>query len=215
MRYQNPSLESSLLRLKNEVSSIKVIPLFPQYASASTGSVYTEVMRIVSKWQVIPKMDFVSSFFDHESFLNTIVDNARKKMDDYSYDHFVFSYHGLPERHIYKAGISCCSLGDCCNKCDGENRYCYRAQCFETSRLLLEKLNLPDNKFTVAFQSRLGKDPWIQPYTDQVLKDLATRELKTPTTSGGQVALADGWYGLAQTSGEAIKGRALQRAHRV
>jgi len=179
MRYQNPSLESALLKLQeSNVTSIKVIPLFPQYASASTGSVHTETMRIVSKWQVIPKMDFVSSFFDHELFLDTIADNASRKMVDFSYDHFVFSYHGLPERQIYKADISKCNLADCCNACDGENQYCYRAQCFETTRLIARKLKLPDEKITVAFQSRLGKDPWIQPYTDEVLTTLAKQGIK-------------------------------------
>lgn len=174
MRYQNPSIESALFDLKSKgVTSIKVIPLFPQYASATTGSVQEEVMRIVSKWQVIPEIDFIAQFYSEELFLETIVENAKDKMENQEYEHFVFSYHGLPERQIYKAEIEACQLGDCCNSCDSRNQYCYRAQCFETSRLLAKKLDLQDDQYTVAFQSRLGKDPWIQPYTEDVVEQLA------------------------------------------
>ncbi|MEP2023874.1 MAG: ferrochelatase [Reichenbachiella sp.] len=174
MRYQNPSIQSGLDKLKNSgVTQIKVIPLFPQYASASNGSVIQKVMEIVGGWQVIPKIDFEGPFFDHPKLLETIAQNAKKWMDEHDYDHFLFSYHGLPERQILKAEISTCQLCDCCNSCHSKNRYCYRAQCFETTRLMAEKLGLPEDKVSTAFQSRLGKDPWIKPYTDEVITELA------------------------------------------
>ncbi len=177
MRYQSPSIQNALEELKN-VESIRVLPLFPQYASATTGSVADKVMEIVKEWQVIPKMEFVSQFYDNEKFLDTIVNQAKSFMDSSEYDHFVFSYHGLPERQIFKAGISQCSLGNCCNTCQNENRYCYRAQCFETTRLIAKKLGLKEDQITTAFQSRLGKDPWIQPYTEDVLQELASKGTK-------------------------------------
>ncbi len=179
MRYQSPSIASALKELQTQdVESIKVISLFPQYASATTGSVIDKVMEITSLWQTIPKMEFISRFLDHPLFLETIVERAESRMKDNSYEHFLFSYHGLPERQIFKAGISACELGDCCNSCDEKNQFCYRAQCFETTRLLAKRLNLPAEKCTTTFQSRLGKDPWIQPYTEDILKQLATKGIK-------------------------------------
>lgn len=179
MRYQSPSIASALASLKKtNVSSLKIIPLFPQYASASTGSVIEEVMRVVSNWQVIPKLDFVSQFIENEKFLDTIVANAQKFMATTDYDHFLFSYHGLPERQIMKAEIKKCQLGSCCEHFGDANRYCYRAQCFETTRLLAQKLNIPADRIATTFQSRLGKTPWIQPYTDVHLQELAKNGTK-------------------------------------
>lgn len=180
MRYQNPSIESGLEKLKQEnVGSIHVIPLFPQYASATTGSVIDKVMEITREWQVIPKMKFTSQFLEQELFIGTIVKNGGMWMDKEHYDHFVFSYHGLPERQIKKGSVGDqCQLGSCCDKFHEKNRFCYRAQCFHTTRLIAEKLGISENQYTVCFQSRLGKDPWIKPYTEEVLKELATKGVK-------------------------------------
>ena len=179
MRYQNPSIESALNSLKKKnVEQLLIIPLFPQYASASTGSVIEEVNRIVSQWQVVPELHYVNKFFDEDLFLKTIEERAAKWMKEKEYDHFVFSYHGLPERQIMKAEIKSCQLGDCCKNYGTHNAYCYRAQCFETTKLLAERLNIPEEKHTVSFQSRLGKTPWIKPYTDHLIDDLAKRGVK-------------------------------------
>ncbi|MEQ8906907.1 ferrochelatase [Ekhidna sp.] len=173
MRYQNPSIAEGLDALK-DCTSIHVIPLFPQYASASTGSVQDKVMEIVKDWQIIPDITFTSQFFEEELFLETIADNARKLMEKTNYDHFLFSYHGIPERQITKGDISnTCSFGNCCDSMTPKNRYCYRAQCYATTRLLAEKLGLKEDQFSVSFQSRLGKTPWIKPYTDVLLEKLA------------------------------------------
>lgn len=174
MRYQSPSISSAIDALRSaNVEEIKVIPLFPQYASATSGSIVEKVMEITRDWQIIPKLMFEGPFFNHPKLLEAIAQNAKQWMDQHDYDHFLFSYHGLPERQIRKSGISTCELGDCCNTCDSKNLYCYRAQCFETTRLVVKALNLPADKVTTAFQSRLGKDPWIQPYTEDTLKRLA------------------------------------------
>ena len=177
MRYQSPSLESVLQEFKDErVATLHVIPLFPQYASATTGSVIDKVMELTKDWQVIPDLKFTSQFLEEELFIDTIADQGKRLMDKEDYQHYVFSYHGLPERQIRKASYGkYCQLGKCCNTLNEHNRYCYRAQCFETTRLVAAKLGIKDEDYTVCFQSRLGKDPWVQPYTEDVLKDLAKK----------------------------------------
>ena len=175
MRYQSPSIESALDRLSaHNVSEIQVIPLFPQYASASTGSVIDKVMELTKKWQIIPNISFVSQFFDHPLLIETIADQAQPFLEANTYDHYVFSYHGLPERQIKKGSVgSHCKLGACCESYGPKNQFCYRAQCFQTTRLIAAKLGISAADYTVCFQSRLGRDEWIKPYTDERLVKLA------------------------------------------
>ena len=176
MRYQSPSIESALQRLKEGlVESIKVIPMFPQYASASTGSVIQLVMELVSKWQTIPPISFVNSFHDNQLMIEIFAENARKH-DPANYDHVLFSFHGLPERQLLKCdhtGSYCLKNSDCCQTLNETNKFCYSAQGHDTARLLANELGLSKDKYTVCFQSRLGKEPWVQPYTTDVLKKLA------------------------------------------
>jgi protoporphyrin/coproporphyrin ferrochelatase len=181
MRYQSPSLESAIDEFKNKgMEKIIVIPLFPQYASASTGSAIEKVMDILKTWEVIPEMKFISNFPDHPLFIKAFAELGKKYMSQESYDHFIFTYHGLPERQILKASVqNYCQLSDkCCSKYHSKNKYCYRAQCYETTRLLVKELGIPEGKYTVAFQSRLGKNPWIKPYTDHIIKDLPVQGKK-------------------------------------
>lgn len=181
MRYQNPSIESALNKLKDaQVSSIRVIPLFPQYASASTGSVFERVMKMISKWQTIPDISFINSFHDNELMIDVFAENGRKHQPE-TYNHVLFSFHGLPERQLVKSDHSqkyCLKTGNCCSALTENNKFCYSAQCYDTARLISQKLGLPREKFTVCFQSRLGKDPWVQPYTSEVIKQLAERGIK-------------------------------------
>jgi ferrochelatase len=181
MRYQKPSLQGALEELQAQaVERIKVIPMFPQYASSSTGSAIEKVLDIVKTWEIIPSIDIVSNFVEESLFIDAFADIAKKYMDDTHYDHFIFSYHGLPERHIRKSSFeNYCQLNDkCCSVYHRKNKYCYRAQCFHTSRLLAKALNIDDDNYTVTFQSRLGKDPWIKPYTDEVIKTLPSKGIK-------------------------------------
>ena len=180
MRYQSPSIKSALEELREQsVDRIIVLPLFPQYASASTGSVQDKIMEIVKDWWVIPSISFISSFCDDPGFIRSFAELGKQHMAQDNYDHVVFSYHGLPERHILKGSDhGYCKLGSCCNSYNKRNKYCYRAACFATSRLLAEQLGLREDQYTVSFQSRLGRDPWLQPYTDFILKDLPAKGIK-------------------------------------
>jgi len=176
MRYQNPSILSALEKMKaGLVESIKVIPMFPQYASASTGSVMQSVMEIISKWPTVPPVSFVSSFHDNDLVIETFANNALKYQPD-SYDHVLFSFHGLPERQLLKCdhtGHYCLKQDNCCESMNDINKFCYSAQGYDTARLIAAKLNIARENYTVCFQSRLGKEPWVQPYTTDVLKKLA------------------------------------------
>ena len=181
MRYQSPSLESAMDELKNKgLEKIIVVPLFPQYASASTGSAIEKVMDLLKDWEVIPEMKFISNFPDHPLFIKAFAELGKKYMAAENYDHFIFTYHGLPERQILKASVqNYCQLSDkCCSRYHAKNKYCYRAQCYETTRLLVKELGIPEGKYSVAFQSRLGKNPWIKPYTDHVIKELPAQGKK-------------------------------------
>ena len=176
MRYQHPSLESVLQKFCDPVyKRLIVFPLFPQYASASTGSVVEEVMRITRKWETYPEIRFVSHFCNDEGFIEAFVEQGRK-YNHAAYDHILFSFHGLPERQIRKADKQgYCNFSNCCDTLNEKNQYCYRAQCHSTARLIAEELNIPEEKYTICFQSRLGKDPWIKPYSDEVIKDRARK----------------------------------------
>jgi ferrochelatase len=182
MRYQNPSLDVALEGLRTMgLESIVVIPMFPQYASATTGSVYEKVMRIVKEWQIIPEINFVNRFLEHPKFLEAFTRLGKKYMAEHEYDHFLFSYHGLPERQIMKGDYTgnTCRLGSCCGTLHAANQHCYRAQCFQTTRLLAARLGLNEDQYTISFQSRLGKTPWIQPYTDEIIIELAKKGKKS------------------------------------
>ncbi|WP_423149572.1 ferrochelatase [Rubrolithibacter danxiaensis] len=181
MRYQSPSIQSALEGLKSaNVSSIKIIALFPQYASATTGSVHQKVMEIVSKWQTIPNVSFVNSFHDNASMIDVFAENGRKAGYQ-EFEHILFSFHGLPQRQLRKADNSkthCLQSADCCSRLTDVNKFCYSAQCYNTARLIAERLAIPQEKYTVTFQSRLGKDPWAQPYTSEVIHQLAEKGIK-------------------------------------
>lgn len=181
MRYQNPSIASALAEQKDaEVEEITVIPLFPHYASASTGSVIEKVSDLIKDWQIIPDMKYISKFWDHPKYIAGFVSKGKKMMSETNYDHVIFSYHGLPERQIIKGSVKgyCQLNGKCCETYHSRNQHCYRAQCVQTSKLLAAGLGLDKLKYTTTFQSRLGKTPWIKPYTDDVLKELPAKGVK-------------------------------------
>jgi len=181
MRYQNPSIESALEELRaHKVKSIQVIALFPQYASATTGSVHQKVMEIVSKWQVIPEISFVNSYHNHPDLINIFADNGRKYGIE-NYDHVLFSFHGLPQRQLIKADDSkshCLKDSSCCQTYTDKNYFCYSAQCYDTARLIAKNLGLTADQYTVSFQSRLGKEPWLEPFTSAVIHQKAKEDKK-------------------------------------
>jgi ferrochelatase len=181
MRYQNPSIESALKKLKaGLVDSIQVIPLFPQYASASTGSVYDKVMELLLQWPTKPDISFINSFHDNELMIETFANNAKKYQPE-TYDHILFSFHGLPQRQLIKSDHThnhCLKTSDCCAVLTDANKFCYSAQSYHTAKLIAEKLNIPKEKYTICFQSRLGSDPWVQPYTTEIVAKLANEGKK-------------------------------------
>lgn len=178
MRYKNPSIPNVMEEIrKKNYQKIIALPMFPQYASASTGSALEEVMRVIKTWWVIPEVKIISQYYDHPAYLEGFVERS-KKHDLNEYDHVLFSYHGLPERHVdkvYKEGL--CADHDCENEITDENKYCYKATCYATTRLLAEKLNLPKERYTVCFQSRLDKK-WLTPFSDEVVKQCAEKGMK-------------------------------------
>lgn len=185
MRYQQPSIERALNELKEaKVRHITVISMFPQYASATSGSVAAKAMEVMQKWQVIPNVNFVQSYHNDPLFIEAFAEQGRAQWESGEFEHVLFSYHGIPERHLKKLGkdYNQCSYPGCQGTCAqglDENHYCYRSACFETSQLIAERLHIPEEKYTVCFQSRLGKDPWIQPYTEDMVKELAHKGIKS------------------------------------
>lgn len=176
MRYQSPSIESAINKLKAaNVSSIIAIPLYPQYATSSTTSSIEETQRIFKKWKNHPPIKFINNFFDDKGFIEALVEKALKyNLNDY--DYFVFSYHGLPERQITKASKEfsdgSCKIGTCCDTITDKNRLCYRANCIATTKALVKRLNIPEGKYSTTYQSRLD-DKWLKPYSDKVIEQLA------------------------------------------
>ena len=178
MRYKNPSIPDVLETIRREnYDRIIVLTLFPQYASASTGSALEEVMHVLRKWWVIPEVDFVSQYYDHPRYIGAFVDRARKyRIEDY--DHVLFSYHGLPERQVDKVHLTgSCVDHKCTTEINEENRYCYRASCYATTRLIASALGIPEDRYTVCFQSRLD-EKWLTPFSDKVVIQCAQRGMK-------------------------------------
>ncbi len=179
MRYQSPSINKGLEILKKaNCNKIIVIPLFPQYSSAANGSVVEKVMNIIKNDPVFPELRFTGSFHQQPLFIKAFCEIA-KKYEPNGYDHIIFSFHGLPERQIIKSLPEFnCLTDSCCDNLTQKNHLCYRAQCFETARAIANSLNIPREKYTVCFQSRLGKTPWIKPYSDKVIEQLALQGIK-------------------------------------
>ncbi len=171
MRYQNPSIESAIDRLReSHVSEIVVFPLFPQYASATTGSVFEEVMDIMKKKEQIPSMRFINSYYDNPAVIKLYAEKARQyALEDY--DHYIFSFHGVPKRYLKKENNYCKCDGVCCQTIVLANQFCYSAQCHQSAYLIADELGLPRDKMTVSYQSRFGPEEWIQPYTDKVIEE--------------------------------------------
>ncbi|MBZ0235141.1 MAG: ferrochelatase [Deltaproteobacteria bacterium] len=182
MRYGSPDIAGALDRLiAAECSRIVVIPLYPQYASSSTGSSLEHLYTLASRKNNVPPLAVVPPFFADDGFLDAAVAVARPRLDALAPDHVLFSFHGLPEHHMRDgdpSGQHCLASPSCCDAVAGPSRDCYRAQCFATARGLAARLALPEGGWTVSFQSRLTRVPWIKPYTDEVLPELARRGVK-------------------------------------
>jgi len=182
MRYGKPPIADAMRALRARgVDRIVVLPLYPQIASASSGAVLEKVFAEAGRAQNVPDLVTVPAFFDDAGFIAAWEAVGRPVLERLKPDHVLFSFHGLPERQIRKAdasGSHCLTHATCCDALGSVNRNCYRAQCFATARKVAEAFGLGPDRYTVAFQSRLGGDPWIKPYTDHLLREFPSKGVK-------------------------------------
>ena len=182
MRYQNPSIDSAVKALASQgVTETFLIPLFPHYAMSSFETAVVRVQEAVS--QLAPNMNLhvQQPYYDDPDYIDALVASAREHLDR-GYDHLLFSFHGIPERHLRKADPTrrhCLGSATCCETPSEAHKFCYRAQCLKTMRDFVAKAGVPANKYSFAFQSRLGRDPWLKPYTDFELERFAGEGVKT------------------------------------
>ena len=160
MRYGNPGMESALMSLKNKnCRKLIVIPMFPQYSGTTTGSIFDEVARVLSKWRWVPSLSFVNSYHDQPEYINALADSLSNHIKNNSPQKIIFTYHGIPKRNF--------DLGDP-----------YQCYCQKTTRLVAEKLNLEDDTYITTFQSRFGPAEWLKPYTSDTMGELPLQEVK-------------------------------------
>jgi ferrochelatase len=182
MRYGEPSIQQGLDRLEAAgVERVLVLPLFPQYASSVTASVSAEVFACLDRNGDFPPLEIMGAFYNETGFLESWAQITGPGLADFQADHVLYSFHGLPEDQIRASDPAkghCLANANCCEAPGPSLRRCYRAQCYATARGLTETLKLDTAKTSVAFQSRLGPRPWIQPFTDIVLPDLAEQGIK-------------------------------------
>lgn len=183
MRYGNPSIESGLQQLSDKgVTDVLLFPLYPQYAMASTLTILVLAEEIRKK--KFPHMRFtdVPAFYNKPDYITALSNSIKKGLEGFEYDHLLFSYHGIPERHIRKTDVtkSHCKIdGSCCVTESAAHAFCYRHQCYETTRLVVEKLGLPKDKYSLTFQSRLAGDKWLEPYTDVEINNMPAKGIKS------------------------------------
>jgi protoporphyrin/coproporphyrin ferrochelatase len=181
MRYQNPSIENALRKLRAaKVDDLFLIPLFPHYAMSSYESAVERVKEGAAKIAPQMKIEIQPPFFDSPDYIEALAASAKGDLDS-GFDHLLFSFHGIPERHLKKSdptGCHCLTKENCCEVPSPAHAMCYRAQCFKTVAAFVKLAGIPAGKFSVSFQSRLGKDPWLKPYTDFELAEFPKRGVK-------------------------------------
>lgn len=182
MRYQKPSIEQAIAQLQQKgCERIVVLPLFPQYSSAATGSALEKTFQILQKNITIPNIEVISEFYDKEFYLDAKSQLIEKHIKTFQPQKILFTYHSLPWRQIGKANPNCartCQTQEPCPQISQQNDACYRAKCYATTQLLAQKLALAPKQYTTAFQSRLGRTRWVEPEVNQVLKELAQQGVK-------------------------------------
>jgi ferrochelatase len=182
MRYGQPSLEAALMELRQEgIQEIRVLPLYPQYSLAATESSIQESLRLAKKLYPQAQLTILPAFYNRQCFLDAFAAVAKEDLRGFTYDHLLFSFHGLPERHVKKTDPSkshCLSSENCCEQIGKQNTRCYRAQCYFTANGIAQRLGVAPEKYTVCFQSRLGRTPWIRPYTDDFYRRLPSQGVR-------------------------------------
>ena len=177
MRYQNPAIASAVRKLaRRGVDEVLLIPLFPHYAMSSFETAVERVKELAAHLAPGTRITVQPPFYNHPQYIEALTASARDLLDK-GYDHLLFSFHGLPERQIRKSdptGSHCLANLDCCETASRAHETCYRAQCFKTVAAFVKQASIPAGKYSIAFQSRLGRDPWLKPYTDYELVRLAS-----------------------------------------
>ncbi len=175
MRYGSPSIPDVLERLAGDgVAEVFLVPLYPHYAMSSYETVVARVHEVVRERGLALRVTTLPPFFDDPAYIDALVQSARADLEA-GYDHVLFSYHGIPVRHLRKADSSrahCTLVPDCCTTCSPVHATCYKAQCLRTTRLFVEAAGIPADRWTLSFQSRLAGEPWLEPYTDETLARL-------------------------------------------
>ncbi len=183
MRYGNPSILDTLKGLLDQnpdLESLHLIPLYPHYAMSSTQTAVEAVRKAIRALAPHLTLTLQPPFYDDPGYIRALAASMTPYLEK-PFDHLLFSYHGLPERHLKKSdptGTHCLCSAQCCTTPSPAHATCYRAQVYATTRAVQSALQLPNEKISVSFQSRLGRDPWIQPYTDQVIPELAQQGVK-------------------------------------
>jgi len=180
MNYSQPYVEDVMTDLEAAgVQEILVLPLYPQYSTATTASVFAKVRAAAGRWRSPPRLNFVRDLFAEPAFVRAWSVLISSYLEGGSVDHVIFSYHGVPEKTIRKedkAGV--CEFGTCCEQIGADNRYCYRAQCVQTTEGIARALGWKQDYYSIAFQSRFGPLPWLQPYLDEHLQKLVNGGIK-------------------------------------
>ena len=177
MRYGKPSIASGLAELNEKgVDEVLLVPLYPQHAMATTETIMVLAEEIRSKYY--PNMQFthLPAFYKHPDYVRVLSNSIQEFLQRKEWEHILFSYHGVPERHIRKSDVTkshCAIDGQCCQTPSKAHAYCYRHQCYETTRLVAEYLELKPGTYSTSFQSRLAGDKWLQPYTDKTVENFA------------------------------------------
>ena len=170
MRYGSMSIKNGIQELYDQgVEEILLIPLYPHYAMSSYETVVEKAKDVNRNYFPNIKINSLPVFYNNSAYIKAMSTNIKSHLNGFEHDHILFSYHGIPERHIYKSDTtkSHCKLdGSCCETPSNAHKTCYRHQCFETTKLIVEQLGLKEGTYSNSFQSRLLKDPWLKPYTD-------------------------------------------------
>ncbi|WP_338732164.1 ferrochelatase [Mangrovimonas cancribranchiae] len=182
MRYGSMTIKKGLQDLVDKgVEEVLLIPLYPQFAMATTETILVLAEDIRKTDFPNLKITDLPAFYNNPDYIEVLSNSISKHLKGKNIDHLLFSYHGVPERHIKKSDItkSHCKIdGSCCVTASKAHQFCYRHQCFEVTRLVAEKLQLEEGKYSTSFQSRLGFDPWLQPYTDRTIERLGSQDIK-------------------------------------
>ena len=182
MRYGSMTIKKGLQELVDKgVDELFLIPLYPQYAMATTETILVLAEEIRKAHFPTVTIQHLKAFYNNTNYIKVLSNSIAKHLEGKDYEHLLFSYHGVPERHIRKSDItkSHCKIdGSCCETPSPAHEFCYRHQCKEVTRLVAEKLSLKKGSFSTSFQSRLGFDPWLQPYTDRTIERLGKQGIK-------------------------------------